>query len=178
MNLYFRLIYLFLTSPFKSKKNLLDSVSLSGGVMLNDIDINLHVNNGRFLTLADLGRIDFLIRTNFMAVMIKNKWKPIIAGVDSYYLKPLSPFKIYTQTTTLLCWDDKWGYFEHKFKSGNKVVAIIYVKGLFVGPLGRISVEEIAKTLGVTQGSPDMPEFIKRKQNIDQLVYDGLSNDQ
>jgi len=45
----------------------------------NDLDINLHVNNGRYLTLCDLNRVDFFIRTGLARVMLARGWVPIVA---------------------------------------------------------------------------------------------------
>lgn len=61
----------------------------------------------------------------------------------------------------LLCWDVKWGYFEHRFERNGKLVAVVYIKGLFVGPGGRVSVAEAASLLGVTEPSPVMPDTVK-----------------
>jgi len=59
MNLWFRLIALVFTAwratPFRST----DDVSrVHARVWPTDLDLSLHVNNGRYLTLMDLGRSD------------------------------------------------------------------------------------------------------------------------
>ena len=40
--------------------------------MPNDLDFNGHVTNGRYFTLADLGRLDFAIRTGSARIAIQH----------------------------------------------------------------------------------------------------------
>lgn len=89
MNLYFRLFWLLLTAKFRRKAHLLAETKVKGRIMPNDLDINMHVNNGRYLSLADLGRVDNLSKTGFLKIMMDNKWKPIIASVNARYFKGL-----------------------------------------------------------------------------------------
>ena len=47
--------------------------SLAFRVSPGDIDVNRHMNNGRYLTIMDLGRIDVLIRTGLWREMNRQK---------------------------------------------------------------------------------------------------------
>jgi len=160
MNLLFRLIWLFITSKWNEKKDLLDQTSYKGRVLINDLDLNMHVNNGRFLSIADLGRIKHLQQTGFLRIMLEKKWKPIMASVNTRFFRPLKLGQTYELKTKFLCWDDKFGYFEHRFESKGKLVAIVYVKGLFVGPKGRVDIQEAADALGISSSSPIAPDVI------------------
>lgn len=161
MNLYLRLFWILITAKFRPKAHLLAATKIKGRVLPNDLDMNMHVNNGRYLSMADLGRVDHLAKTGFLNIMIKRKWKPIIASVNARYIKGLTVWQEYELTTKFLCWDEKWGYFEHRFERNGKLVAVVYIKGLFVGPNGRVAIEEAARALGVTEPSPPMPDEVK-----------------
>jgi acyl-CoA thioesterase FadM len=52
--------------PVEKPKN-----SLRLRVLPNDIDINLHMNNGRYLTICDLTRVDMFIRTGLAKTMLQ-----------------------------------------------------------------------------------------------------------
>ncbi len=69
--------------------------SLSLRVLPKDLDINLHMNNGRYLTLCDLTRVDMFMRSGLAKTMIKEKWRPIIAEHTMTYKKPLKLFQKY-----------------------------------------------------------------------------------
>ncbi len=63
MNLWFRLLFLLLSSPFRPKLSAPFAVSrLNFRVLPNDIDSNLHMTNGRYRTIFDLGRLDLVFR--------------------------------------------------------------------------------------------------------------------
>ena len=96
MNLILRMIYVFVSSYFKEKLSIDKPInSLSLMVLPNDIDINLHMNNGRYLTICDLTRIDMFIRTGLAKTMMYEKWMPVISEHTMIYKKPLKLFKRY-----------------------------------------------------------------------------------
>ena len=124
MNLIFRMIYVFLASFFKERlpAGATDSL-LKLRVLPNDLDINLHVNNGRYLTLCDLNRIDLFIRTGLAKVMIKRRWIPIVAEHTMVYKKPLKVFQRFEMKLSLTHWDEKFFYMTHTFTRDGIVVA-------------------------------------------------------
>ena len=73
-----------------------------------DLDLNMHMNNGRYLTLMDLGRIDLMMRTGMGRLVIREKWMPVIASAMVRFRRSLLPFQKSELHTRLLCWDDKW----------------------------------------------------------------------
>lgn len=124
MNLIFRMFYVFLASFFKERlpAGPTDSL-LKLRVLPNDLDINLHVNNGRYLTLCDLNRIDLFIRTGLAKVMIKRGWIPIVAEHTMVYKKPLKVFQRFEMKLSLTHWDEKFFYMTHIFTRDGIVVA-------------------------------------------------------
>ena len=64
MSLIFRMLSVFLASFFKPRLPILKPENiLDLRVLPNDLDINLHMNNDRYLTICDLTRVDMFIRT-------------------------------------------------------------------------------------------------------------------
>ena len=55
MSLYLRLFWTVLALTWRKPIGLLETSAINLRVWPNDLDVNLHVNNGRYLTLADLG---------------------------------------------------------------------------------------------------------------------------
>lgn len=63
MNLWFRLLYLLLCSFFRPRLAAPFGVSrLPFRVLPNDLDSNLHMTNGRYWNIFDLGRLDLILR--------------------------------------------------------------------------------------------------------------------
>ena len=56
MNLYFRLILVFIKSLFAGKRNPLEASVVHFRVWPLDCDVNLHLTNSRYFAFADLGK--------------------------------------------------------------------------------------------------------------------------
>ncbi|MEZ4664537.1 MAG: hypothetical protein R2911_43950 [Caldilineaceae bacterium] len=50
-----------------------------------DIDLFLELNNGRVLTLYDLGRFDLAIRTGLARLLRRKRWGLVVAGGSVRY---------------------------------------------------------------------------------------------
>ncbi len=80
MNLIFRMLWVWLGSLRRERLAVGVAESRMRMITLpNDLDFNLHMTNGRYLTIADLSRIDLFLRTGLAKVMIKEKWAPLLA---------------------------------------------------------------------------------------------------
>jgi len=130
MNLIFRLIYVYALSLFRERLPVEKSVSLlSLHVLPNDLDINLHMNNGRYLTICDLNRVDLFIRTGLLKAMRKRKWFPVIAEHTMNYKKSLHLFERFDVALEVTHWDEKYFYMTHTFSNAERVVATGTSKG-------------------------------------------------
>src|SRR3989338_9015257 len=112
MNLFFRLLRLALSLPFKKKLSAMDHSELRFRVLPNDLDIYGHMNNGRYLTLMDLGRMDWIWRTGLDRVTRKNRWNPLVASSTIRYKKSLRLWETFSLHTRIIGWDDKWFFIE------------------------------------------------------------------
>lgn len=149
MNLYFRLIRLYILSllrkevsdPFKPTK-------INFRVWPLDMDINMHMNNARYLSMMDLGRINHMSSCGLMRIIMKRKWMPIVGKIDIRYIKALKPFERYTLTTEIIGQDEKYFEMKQTFTKNEKPLAIAHVKGLFLTRNGKkITPEEVTKAL-------------------------------
>ncbi len=148
MSLIFRMIYVLLASFFKPRLPVKHPTSdLSFRVLPNDIDINLHMNNGRYLTICDLSRVDVFIRSGLAKCMIKEKWMPVITEHTMSYKKPLGVFHKYHVKMEIVSWDEKSFHMNHTFisaKSG-RVLAEGTSKGSIVSKQGVLQPELVMK---------------------------------
>ena len=59
MNLLLRLFWILFQRRKQPQCGAFDTLRVRSRVFPNDLDLNMHVNNGRYLTFADLGRVDW-----------------------------------------------------------------------------------------------------------------------
>jgi len=161
MKLLLRLFRVLLSAPFRRRLDILDESAVGFRVWPNDLDLNFHMNNGRYLTVMDIGRLDLVARVGLLRAMMRRRWMPVVATVIIRYRKSLLPFQHYRLATRVVCWDEKWIYLEQRFEIGGEVAAIAYVKGLFRAGPRTLRSREILQALDQEQRSPPMPSIIE-----------------
>jgi acyl-CoA thioesterase FadM len=155
MNLIFRMIAVF-SAAFLGRRAAMEAVHrLRFTVLPNDLDTNLHMNNGRYLTLMDLGRVDMMIRSGVIGAILREKWMPVIAGVSMIYRRSLSPFERFSLETRIIGWDERWAYIEQTFVTGKgELAARGYVKAAFLKDGARLPIETVVAHAGPGKVSP------------------------
>lgn len=161
MNLWLRLIWMLLTAWRRSRVTMLETSALRMTVMPNDLDFNGHVNNGRFLTLADIGRMDFVLRSGAGRAAFAQRALPIVGDSMAKFRRDLKLFERFDLTTRLLGWDDKWTFIEHRFLRGGRVLGVVVIRGLFKGPQGPIAPADFLAFMGLAVASPALPDWVQ-----------------
>ncbi|MHC8357992.1 thioesterase family protein [Pseudomonas sp. LB3P81] len=161
MNLWFRLIWMLLTVYWRKSVDPLASSSLRMTVLPNDLDFNGHVNNGRYLTLADVARMDFVLRTGAARVALKHRALPIVGDALAKFRRDLKPFQRFDVHSRVLGWEGKWTFIEHRFVRHERVLGVVLVRGLFKTPSGTLDPKDFALALGQSPVSPALPRWVQ-----------------
>ena len=103
-----------------------------------DLDLNRHVTNGRYFTLADVARMDFVLRTGAFRVALRHKAMPIVGDTWGKFRRELKLFEAFDVHTRILGWDHKWNLMEHRFVSNGQVVGVVVMRGLFRSAKGTL----------------------------------------
>jgi acyl-CoA thioesterase FadM len=138
----------------------LDEDNLRMRVWPNDIDINLHLNNARYLNLMDYARTHLLARTRLLNQILRSRWKPMVGAVWITYRRSLPAFAAFTLTSRLVCWDDRWFYIEQTFTGSKGLAAVGWVKGVLRDANGNVAPQKVIEALAPGIVSPPMPESI------------------
>jgi acyl-CoA thioesterase FadM len=146
----------------------LDRSVVTMRVWPNDLDTNVHLNNGRYLTLMDLGRMDLAIRMGVVGVIRRKRWFPVLGSAAIRFRRPLHPFERFALISRIVGWDDKWLYMEHRMESGRHLAAIAVVKALFRGREGSVPSAELVRVLGHDGPSPELPSYLRDWQQMEQ----------
>ncbi|ASJ71451.1 acyl-CoA thioesterase [Granulosicoccus antarcticus] len=163
MKLFFRLIWILLTQSRRSRVGIMDSVSTPLRVLPNDLDIFMHVNNGVYLTYADLGRTDLMLRSGIFQMVRERGWYPVVAVANIQFRKSLTLGQRFFIHTQVVGWDERALYLEQTFTHGDTRVAVIYIEGRFLAKAGgKVTIQELLDCLGLDQPSPSLPEPIQR----------------
>lgn len=134
--------------------------SLRMRVWPNDIDFNLHLNNARYLSIMDYGRTHLLARTRLLEHIVRSRWQPLVGAVWVTYRRSLPLFSLFTLTSRLVCWDERWFYIEQNFRGIAGQCAVGWVKGILRNKQGIIPPQKAIENLAPGTLSPQMPEAI------------------
>ena len=138
----------------------LDEDRLRLRVLPNDIDINLHMNNARYLNIMDYARTHLLARTRLLEHIIQSRWQPLVGAVWITYRRSLPLFSAFSIASRMVCWDEKWFYLEQTFTGRDGLAAMGWVKGVLRNSQGTVDPQKVIE--GVAPGllSPPMPDTI------------------
>ncbi|WP_439500281.1 acyl-CoA thioesterase [Bosea sp. (in: a-proteobacteria)] len=180
MNLWLRLLWLLLTTPFRPKlKPPFEPSVLPFRVWFHDLDTSLHMNNGRYWSLMDLGRTDLMLRTGLWRTILREGWVPVVNSGMIRFRRELRLFRPFRIETAILCWTESWLVMQHRVVSrgrdGSEIVAAValvraalYDRGdkSFV-PVARL-MEEMGLSVESPPASPEVAAFLASEEAMRQ----------
>ena len=135
MNLWFRLLWLIATTWRRPRFALPGGASrLRFRVWPHDLDTSMHMNNGRYWTLMDLGRTDLVIRSGLWRGVLRQGWTPVVSAATIRFRRELRLFQAFDLETRLLHWDDTRFVIEHRLvdaASGTVAAYALVLAGLY-----------------------------------------------
>jgi acyl-CoA thioesterase FadM len=115
------------------------------------------MNNGRYLTIMDLGRLDMVLRSGIWRAIRANGWSPMLGSAVIRFRRELRPFARYRLETRIVGWTDTISIVEQTFVivSGahrGTVAARALVKAGFYDRRSRsfVPVVKLIQALGVS----------------------------
>ncbi len=72
-----------------------------------DIDLLLHMNNGKYLSVMDIARFDMIQRSGVLDLFQREGWYTVIVGQTISYRKSLKPGQKYWVESRVLGFDEK-----------------------------------------------------------------------
>lgn len=154
---------MFLSRRKPSGASPLDVSTTSFRVLPTDIDFYGHMNNGRFLSIADLGRFELLQDAGLYAPMRKRGWYPVVVASTISYRKSLDLWTKYDVESRFVGVDDRAVYVEQRFTVGGEVYAQMVIRGRFLKQKGGlVPMDELVEFFGVSRDDVPVPEWLLR----------------
>ena len=126
-----------------------------------DLDLWMELNNGRTLTLYDLGRIPLARRVGLIGALARNRWGLTMAGASVRYRRRIRAFERVEMRSRAVCWDDRFVYLEQSMwkKNGDCASHILY-RSAVTDRNGIVPPARVMQAMGRTQPSPPMPDWV------------------
>jgi acyl-CoA thioesterase FadM len=163
MNLFLRLLLLFLLAPFRSRCDPFGPARKRYIVLPSDLDVLWHVNNGVYLTMLDAARVDLMLRSGAAKLLWRNGLYPVVAAQTIRFRRSLKLFQVFEVETKVIGWDEKALIIQHHFLRRGEIVAEAIVRSRFLRRRrgGTVSATEVLELVGRAGPSPALPAWIE-----------------
>jgi acyl-CoA thioesterase FadM len=177
MNRLFRLLWILLRSRWASPCPPLGPCITPLRIWPNDLDLFLHVNNGVYLTLCDLGRVDLMLRSRALRGPSRPRRTFLVAAETIQFYRPLRLFHTFHLETRVVGWDEKAFFVQHRFLlppaevsagdpgSGQQeeTVAVALVEGRVYESGGApLAPGELLTPIGIPDEPPPLLDWVQR----------------
>jgi|SRR5690606_2362307 len=151
MYVWGRLARMALTARSRGRYRMGDESRLSFRCLPTDIDSNLHLNNARYMMLADVGRIDIFIRAGLLSHARKRGWAPMMGGLQAVYVREIGLWRRFDVVSTIETWEGTQVIGRHRFEleNGETAALVMTTAGIYNFRERRfMPIDEIVAALG------------------------------
>lgn len=130
-------------------------------VLPTDIDLLRHMNNGRYLSLFDLGRWDLLTRSGLVEAMTKQGWYAVVAAETITFRRSLALGQRFDLETRMIGHDDRAVYLEHRALVRGEIFARAIIRARILRRTGgTVPHDELFAAVGRPEGLPDIESWV------------------
>ncbi|MFY0682184.1 MAG: acyl-CoA thioesterase [Thalassovita sp.] len=128
-----------------------------------DIDPFMELNNGRTLTLLDLGRLTMAKRAGMVAALRRERWGMTMAGVYVRYRRRIKMFERFEIRSRAIGTDDKFIYLEQTMwkRNGECANHAVY-RSAVTDKNGIVPPAKVIATFAPEAASLDLPEWVQQ----------------
>lgn len=126
-----------------------------------DLDPWIELNNGRTLTLYDLGRIPMGIRSGLTSMLRAKGWGITVAGNSTRYRKRIKAFQRFEMRSRCIGWDARFFYIEQAMWLGQDCANHILIRSAITSAQGIVPPARVLEAMGQAQDSPDLPGWVQ-----------------
>jgi acyl-CoA thioesterase FadM len=149
VHMIFRTLIHLLTSRRAPRIGIHDVGRLKLRVVPTDLDILGHMNNGVYLSLMDLGRMDLMIRSGTWSKLRARGFYPVMVNETVTFRKSLQPWQLFDIESRVIGYDDKAVYMQQRFVRDGEIYADAMTRARFLKKSGTVSMAELSEVTGV-----------------------------
>ena len=125
-----------------------------------DLDMFAELNNGRALSLYDLGRLPLAFRSGFVTTMRKQGWSMSMAGTTVRYRHRVTMFQRFEMRSGSLGRDGRFLYLHQTmWRKGRALSSAVY-RVAITDKNGIVDMERVVEAMGIPDWNPKMPDWV------------------
>ncbi|MEE9452892.1 MAG: acyl-CoA thioesterase [Paracoccaceae bacterium] len=161
-------MYPFIRLLYQMAKHRNDPPLESGGVHVSqhyclpwDIDMWLELNNGRTLTLYDLGRLPFARRTGMLSALKRRKWGMVVAGLSVRYRRRVTMFQKFEMRTRAIGRDARFFYLSQTMWRNGEATSSALFRAAVTDKNGIVATDLVTAEMGHPDWNPALPDWVE-----------------
>ncbi|GHC57040.1 acyl-CoA thioesterase [Neogemmobacter tilapiae] len=127
-----------------------------------DLDPFLELNNGRTLTIFDLGRIPLGLRTGLKRAVRTNRWGMTVAGSTVRYRRRVVLFDRLEMHSRGIGWDARFFYVEQSLWRATECTSHVVVRMAVTSKQGIVPPERVLEAMGYAGENPILPDWVQQ----------------
>ncbi|MCX7302316.1 MAG: acyl-CoA thioesterase [Rhodobacterales bacterium] len=133
-----------------------------------DLDFWAELNNGRTLTLYDMGRLPLASRNGLSKTVQANGWGMAVAGASIRFRRRVRAFDRITMKSRGVGWDSRFLYIEQSmWKSDGECASHALIRMAITGPKGIVNPADAARHMDEDPVSPPLPDWVAAWSDAD-----------
>ncbi len=126
-----------------------------------DIDVFMEMNNGRILTILDLGRMALGQRAGLLGTLKANGWGLTVAGNSVRYRKRIRPFVRFKLVSRAVGWDARFMYLEQSIWIDGECAVQALFRAAVTDKNGIVEPGRIIEAMDQDKTSPALPTWVQ-----------------
>jgi acyl-CoA thioesterase FadM len=126
-----------------------------------DLDPWIELNNGRTLTLFDLGRIPLALRTGLRQALRAEGWGLTVAGSAVRYRRRIAMFDRVEMRSRHIGWDARFLYTDQSLWRGAECTTQVVIRSAVTSAEGIVAPERVISAMGMTTEGPELPDWVQ-----------------
>jgi acyl-CoA thioesterase FadM len=134
-----------------------------------DIDPWMELNNGRTLTLYDLGRLPMGRRMGFESLGKTHGWGMAVAGASTRYRRRVRMFDRFEMRSRVIGWDARFLYMDQSMWRGGECTSQMLLRSAVASKSGIVPPAQVMQAMGLPEVSPPLPAWVQAWSEADAL---------
>lgn len=126
-----------------------------------DLDPWIELNNGRTLTLYDLGRIPMVQRLGLIDTLRARRWGITVAGNSTRYRQRIRMFDRFTMVSRVIGWDHRFIYMEQSMWKRGQCCNHMLLRSAVTSSAGIVPPGQVIEAMGADHQSPPLPAWVE-----------------
>lgn len=126
-----------------------------------DIDQYLEMNNGRILSILDIGRIGLAQRVGLLRALTRNRWGLTMAGVSVRYRRRIRPFAKFRIVSKCVGWDEKFMYLDQSIWINDTCAVQALYRSAVTDKNGLIEPARLMTAMNLDEAAPTLPDWVQ-----------------